>query len=180
MEETTQVAQVVQEAAMNWGPALAVAGAFLAAVLGGIGSTLGVGMTGQAAAGLTAEKPESFGMALVLEALPGSQGIYGLMGAFLILIFFLGADKTEYITTSVGLQIFFAALPLAITALFSGIYQGRVATAGINAMARNSSVGGKAIVLAAIVETFAILGFLSTFLLINNLKGVIEAGMNVA
>jgi len=178
MENTTEVAQVVQEAVMNWGPSLAVAGAFLAAVLGGIGSTLGVGMTGQAAAGLTAEKPENFGMALVLEALPGSQGIYGLMGAFLILIFFLAdTDKVALIDTSVGLQIFFASLPLAITALFSGIYQGRVATAGINAMARNSSVGGKAIVLAAIVETFAILGFLSTFLLINNLKGILEAGI---
>ncbi len=172
MENTTEVAQVVQEAAMNWGPALAVAGAFLAAALGGIGSTLGVGMTGQAGAGLTAEKPESFGMALVLEALPGSQGIYGLMGAFLVFAFFLKDPAiAAQIDTAIGMQILFASLPLACTALFSGIYQGKVATAGIHALARKSSVGGKAVVLAAIVETFAILGFLSTFILLNNLKG---------
>lgn len=176
MENTTEIVEVAQEMVTNWGPIWAVAGAFLAAALGGIGSAIGVGMTGQAAAGITAEKPETFGMALVLEALPGSQGIYGLMGAFLILIFFLSEpEMVALVDTGIGLQIFFAALPLALTALFSGIYQGKVATAGVHALARNSSIGGKAIVLAAIVETFAILGFLSTFLLINNLKGILEA-----
>lgn len=174
MENTTEIVEIAQAAVVNWGPVWAVAGAFLAAALGGIGSAIGVGMTGQAATGLAAEKPESFGMALVLEALPGSQGIYGLMGAFLILIFFLAdAEIVAKVDTMIGLQIFFAALPLALTALFSGIYQGKVATSGIQALARNSAVGGKAIVLAAIVETFAILGFLSTFLLINNLKGLL-------
>lgn len=174
MENTVEVSQVVQAAVTNWGPALAVAGAFLAAALGGIGSTLGVGMAGQAAAAVTAEKPENFGMALVLEALPGSQAIYGLMGAFLVFAFFLqDADIFAQIDNSIGLQIFFASLPLAFTALFSGIYQGRVATAGMNALARNPSVFGKAIVLAAIVETFAILGFLATFILLNNLKGIL-------
>ena len=175
MENTTEIATTAVEVAMNWGPVWAVLGAFLAAILGGIGSTLGVGMTGQAAAGLTAEKPESFGMALVLEALPGSQGIYGLIGVFLIGNFFLGnQDILPLIDTAAGLQIFFASLPLAITALFSGIFQGRVAAAGVNALARNASVGGKAIVLAAIVETFAILGLLSTFLLLDNVRKALE------
>ncbi len=178
MENTAEVAQVVQEAVANWGPALAVAGAFLAAALGGIGSTIGVGITGQAGAALTAEKPDSFGKALVLEALPGSQGIYGLMGAFLIYNFFLqNPEISAQITTQSGLEIMFAAMPLALTALFSGIYQGRVATSGMQALARNESVFGKAMVLAAVVETFAILGFLSTFILLNNLKGVFTAAI---
>lgn len=176
MENTTEIATAVQEVVTNWGPVWAVLGAFLAAILGGIGSTLGVGMTGQAAAGLTAEKPESFGIALVLEALPGSQGIYGLIGVFLIGSFFLGNEELlPLVDNAVGLQIFFASLPLAITALFSGIYQGRVATAGINALARNASVGGKAIVLAAVVETFAILGLLSSVLLLKNIQTALMA-----
>ena len=171
MENTTAIATTVQEVAMNWGPVWAVLGAFFAAILGGIGSTLGVGMTGQAAAGLTAEKPEAFGMALVLEALPGSQAIYGLIGVFLIGNFFLAnQDVLPLIDTATGLQIFLASLPLAITAFLSAIYQGRVATAGINALARNASIGGKTIVLAALVETFAIIGLLSTFLLLDNIK----------
>lgn len=176
MENTTEIVAVAEKVVTNWGLVWAVGGAFLAAALGGIGSAIGVGITGQAAAGLTAEKPETFGMALVLEALPGSQGIYGLMGAFLVLVFFLSnPDVAALVDTGVGLQIFFASLPLAFTALFSGIYQGKVATSGIHALARNSSVFGKAIVLAAIVETFAILGFLASFLLYNNLKTVLES-----
>ena len=176
MENTAEIAQVVQEAAISWGPALAVAGAALAAGLGGIGSAIGVGLAGQAGTALTAEKPDAFGKALVLEALPGSQGIYGLMGAFLIYNFFLqNPDMAAQINTQAGLEIMFASLPLALTALFSGMYQGRVATAGMQALARNEAVFGKAMVLAAIVETFAILGFLSTFILFNNLKGVLAA-----
>jgi len=151
------------------GAILAVSGAFAAAVLGGIGSTLGVGAAGKAGAGVTAEKPEAFGKLLVLTALPGSQGIYGLIGAFLITVFFDIAN----LTTSQGWQIFFASMPLAITALFSGIFQGKVAVAGAQIVAKNPAEGGKAIVLAAIVETFAILGLLATFLLFNNIKGSI-------
>lgn len=176
MENTTEIATTATTVAMNWGPILAVFGAFLAAILGGIGSTLGVGMTGQASAGLTAEKPESFGIALVLEALPGSQAIYGLIGVFLIGSFFLGnTDLLPLIDNSIGVQILLASLPLALTALLSGIYQGRVATAGVNALARNASIGGKTIVLAAVVETFAILGLLSSVLLLINIQTALNA-----
>lgn len=167
-ETTTTVAEV----ASNWGPALAVLGAFLAAALGGIGSSLGVGAVGKAAAGVTAEKPEAFGKLLVLEALPGSQGIYGLIGTFLVIAFFNSGGLTlSGLTTEQGMQIFLACLPLAITSLTSAIYQGKVAVAGANIVAKNPADAGKAIVLAAMVETFAILGLLATFLLLNAIKG---------
>ncbi|MCT4592319.1 MAG: V-type ATP synthase subunit K [Candidatus Gracilibacteria bacterium] len=168
MNETVEI---VAENAYNWGPALAILGALLAATLGGIGSTLGVAAAGKAAAGVTAEKPEAFGKLLVLEALPGSQGIYGLIGTFLVIAFFTIAD----LTTEQGFQIFLACLPLAFTALFSGVLQGKVAVAGANIAAKNPAEAGKAIVLAAIVETFAILGLLSSFLLLNDIKGAISA-----
>jgi V/A-type H+-transporting ATPase subunit K len=150
------------------GPALALAGGAVAALLGGIGSSLGVGAAGITGAGVATERPEAFGKILVLEALPGSQGIYGLIGAFLVLNFFSGTLFD--LTYSQGLQIFFACMPLAFTALFSGIFQGKVAAAGMNILAKNPANVGQAIVLAAIVETFAILGILSTFLMLTAIK----------
>ena len=69
---------------MSLGQALAIFGAALAA-LAGVGSALGVGVAGEAANGVVAEDPNKFGQTLVLQALPGTQGIYGLLVAFLIL-----------------------------------------------------------------------------------------------
>ena len=62
-------------------------GVALSAILSGIGSAIGVGKAGQAAAGVIADQPERFGNCLVLELLPGSQGIYGFAVSILILIF---------------------------------------------------------------------------------------------
>lgn len=164
--------ETITEVAFSWGPVLAVLGAFLTATLGGIGSTLGVGAAGKAGAGVTAEKPEAFGKLLVLEALPGSQGIYGLIGTFLVITFFnSGGLNIANLSTSDGCLIFLACLPLAITSCMSAIFQGKVAVAGANIVAKNPAEGGKAIVLAAMVETFAILGLLASFLLLNAIKG---------
>jgi len=65
---------------LSIGLALAVLGAAIAAAVAGIGSALGVGIAGQAAAGLVSEDPDKFGKVLLLEALPGTQGIYGFLG----------------------------------------------------------------------------------------------------
>ncbi len=157
--------------ALTSGPALAALGAATAAALGGAGSAIGSGIAGQAASGVTSEKPELFGKLLVLEILPGSQGIYGLVGAFLVTLFF---PHIMDLTASQGAYIFFACLPLAITGLFSGMFQGKVAAAGAQVVAKNPDGMGKAIVFAAIVETFAIFGLLITFLLLNNLKTAIS------
>ncbi len=153
------------------GPALALAGWAVAALLGGIGSSIGVWAAGVKGAGVATERPEAFGKILVLEALPGSQWIYGLIGAFLVLNFF---DVTA-LTLSQWSQVFFACMPLAITALFSGIFQGKVASAGMWIIAKNPANGGQAIVLAAIVETFAILGLLASFLMLSDIKNAIAA-----
>jgi V/A-type H+/Na+-transporting ATPase subunit K len=149
------------------GLALALAGAALAVGLGGTGSAIGVGLAGQAGAGVATEQPEKFGKVLVLEALPGTQGIYGFLVGFLILLFtgvLTGAPKE--ISTAQGWQLFFACLPCAIACLFSGINQGKVSAAGMNMIAKDASQMGKAIVLSAMVETYAVLGFLISALLI--------------
>jgi V/A-type H+-transporting ATPase subunit K len=149
------------------GLALAILGAALSAGLAGTGSSLGVGIAGQAAAGVTTEDPSKFGKLLVLQALPGTQGIYGFIGAFFVLNMtkLLGGNPID-LTIDQGWQICFACLPVAIAGLFSGIYQGKVSASGCGSVAKRPETMGKAVILAAMVETYAILGLLATILLL--------------
>ena len=153
---------------MEIGIALVFIGAAVTAFLGFAGSAIGMGFAGQAAAGVVGEKPNLFGKMLLMQALPGSQGIYGLVGAFLILSFsgVLGATEALNISTTVGLQYLFAGLPIGIAGLVSGIYQGIVAAAGVSLIAKDESNMGKAIVLSVMVETWAIFGVLISFILL--------------
>lgn len=147
----------------NGGLTFAALGAAMATIFAGIGSSKGVGMTGEAAAALTTEQPEKFGQALILQLLPGTQGLYGFVIAFLIFLN-AGADTT----LAQGLYMFMASLPIAFTGLFSGIYQGRVASAGIQILAKKPEHATKGIIYSAMVETYAILGFVISFLLVLN------------
>lgn len=153
------------------GIALAILGAAIAVSLAGIGSSIGVGIAGQAGAGTISEEPEKFGKVLLLEALPGTQGIYGFLGAIMVLqkIGLLGG-QIPALTAVQGWQIFFACLPVAIAGLVSGIYQGKVSAAGMGVVAKQPADSGKAIILAAMVETYAVLGLLTTILLINGVQ----------
>ena len=158
---------------ISTGLALAVAGAALAAALGGIGSSIGVGVAGQSGTGVISEKPELFGKILLLQALPGTQGIYGFLGALLILIQIglIGGSATE-ISLSTGWQFFGAGIPVGLAGLFSGIYQGRVSAAGLNAVAKDATNTGKAVIMSAMVETYAVLGLLVSVLLIFGIQVV--------
>lgn len=104
---------------------LAMAGAAVAA-LAGIGSAIGIGIAGQAAAGVISEDPKKFGQTLILQALPGTQGIYGLLIAFLIMtkIGLLGGDGLLDITMAQGAYIFASGIPVGLVGIFSGIAQG--------------------------------------------------------
>ena len=101
---------------------LALLGAALAAALAGMGSAKGVGLVGEAASGLLSEDPSKFGKALILQALPGTQGIYGLITAFLI-IFKMGVLSGEPLALTVGQGAYFlmASLPIAIVGYYSAI-----------------------------------------------------------
>ena len=61
------------------GLALALLGAGLAAVLSGIGSAKGTGIAGEAGTGLLCQDPSKFGKVLILQVIPGTQGLYGLV-----------------------------------------------------------------------------------------------------
>ena len=151
---------------------LAVLGAALAVGLGGIGSAKGVGIAGEAAAGLIAEDPDKFGQTLILQALPGTQGIYGFLVGIMVMLNcgFLGGNAA--LTASQGMYVLAACLPCALTGLISGIHQGRVAAAGINVVAKRPNVVSKAMIYAAMVETYAILGLLISILLVINVGKV--------
>lgn len=161
----------LKEKNMELGIALAILGAALAAGFAGAGSALGVGIAGQSGSGVISEEPEKFGQVLLLEALPGTQGIYGFLAAIMALqkIGLLGGEILT-VSTSVGWQIAFACLPIAITGLSSGWLQGKVSSAGMGVVAKQPKALGKAIVLSAMVETYAVLGLLTTILLLNGIK----------
>lgn len=147
---------------------LAVLGAALAALLACMGSAKGVGLVGEAASGLLSEDPSKFGKALILNALPGTQGIYGFITAFMILYKtgFFSSGMSVSITQAQGLFYLIAGLPIGIVGLYSGIKQGRVAASGISLIAKRPDEVGKAITSAALVETYAIFALLVSLLLI--------------
>lgn len=154
----------------GFGLALALLGALTAALLAGIGSARAVGMVGEAAAGVVSQDPGKFSKVLILQLLPGTQGLYGLLTAVLALsqIGILGGTP-QMLTISQGLMYFVACLPIAIVGYFSAIAQGRAAVAGVGIVAQKPDQNGKAITMAAMVETYAILALLITILALTSL-----------
>jgi len=148
---------------LSLGVTYAVLGAGLAVIMAGIGSVIGIGYPGRAAAGVLSEDPSKFGSLFLLVVLPGTQGFYGFVAAFLII-----GNIAKVTTSAQGMQLLFAALPIAFTGLFSGIHQGKVCAAGVNLVAKRSKEVMKGVIFAAMVETYAVLGLLMTFFL-NNL-----------
>ncbi|MBR5826507.1 MAG: V-type ATP synthase subunit K [Clostridia bacterium] len=155
----------------NLGLFFAILGAALAVGLAGIGSAKGVGLTGEAAAGLLSEKTDMFGKVITLQILPGTQGLYGFIVA-LVLLNKIGvfSGNVVDITLQQGLSLFAACLPIAITGFFSAIYQGRVAAAGISLIAKQPTMLGKSMTLASIVELYAILTLLVSYLAVFNIS----------
>jgi V/A-type H+-transporting ATPase subunit K len=155
---------------MDIGIGLAVAGAAFAAFLASCGSAWGIAVAAEAAGGVLTEDPEKFGRLLVMIALPGTQGFYGFLGAFYIMmkINLLGGGVP--VSLDSGLQLMFAGLPVGIVGLVSGYYQGVASAAGIHLVAKRPEETGKAIILPAMVETYAVLGLLATILLVSGIK----------
>lgn len=154
----------------NIGLALAVFGAATAALLSGVGSAMGVGIVGQAAAGVVSVDPSKFSKALVLQLLPGTQGLYGLLTAVLLLnrVGIIGGTVST-LSLSQGLMFLASGLPMGVVGLLSAVYQGRSAAAGIGIIAKKPDQSGKAIIMAAMVETYAILALLISILIIYNI-----------
>jgi V/A-type H+-transporting ATPase subunit K len=145
---------------------VAYLGAALACALAGIGSSVGVGIAAQASTGVMSVDPKKFGKVLLLSALPGTQGIYGFVIAFLLLGKIAGFSTLELTD---AWKIFAAGLPVALAGLLSGIFQGKVCASGAMMTAKQPDDSGKALILAVFVEFYAILGFLVSFLMLGQI-----------
>ena len=156
----------------NMGTIFALLGAALAVGLAGAGSARGVGVAGEAAAGVVAEDPGKFGKVMVLQLLPGTQGIYGLIIGFITLsqTGILG----DYVDISIakGLVYLCACLPIAIAGYFSAIGQGKAAAASIGVVAKKPDQFGKAMIFPIMVETYAILALLVSILAISGAANI--------
>ena len=137
----------------------------IAVIFSGMGSSRGVGNAGQAAAALLKEEPEKFAQALILQLLPGTQGLYGFVIGFFILL-----RMSAGVSLATGLAYVFVALPVGVVGYFSAKYQGNVATAGLQILAKRPEHVMKGVILAAMVETYAILAFVVSFMLLTNVQ----------
>ncbi len=147
------------------GIGLALLGAAIAASAG-CGSAVGVGIAGQAASGVVAADPKKFGRTLILQALPGTQGIYGLIISFLIMVktgFLSGAPLD--ISTMTGMYYLAAGIPVGVVGIVSGIAQGQAAASALQLTAKRPDQMVKGIIYTAMVETFAIFSLLVSVLI---------------
>jgi len=155
------------------GLALALLGSGLAVGLSCVGSAKGTGIAGEAGTGLLCEDPSKSGKVMVLQLLPGTQGLYGMVVWFFALIRmdFMGNAAAVASTMSVqtGLQFFAACMPMAIGGLLSAIAQGRVAAGSINILAKKPDDWSKGLILCGIVEFYAILSLLASMLMLLQL-----------
>lgn len=145
----------------NGGLIFTALGAAMAVALAGTGSAKGCGIAGEAATGVVTEEPEKFGKALILQLLPGTQGLYGFIIGFLTLL-----KLGENPTVAQGLYMLAAGAFVGLVLLTSGIAQGRVSAAGMQILAKNPYQNTKGIIFAAIVETYAILGFVAGIIML--------------
>ncbi|MCI8599733.1 MAG: V-type ATP synthase subunit K [Lachnospiraceae bacterium] len=155
----------------NLGIVYALLGAALAVFLAGSGSAIGVGIAGRAAAGVVTEDPSKFAKVLIMQLLPGTQGIYGLLVGFITLskVGLLGGGAAE-LDVQTGLLILSACLPIAVAGLISAIAQGKTAAASIGIVAKKPEQFGKAMLFPAMVETYAILALLISILAVSAIQ----------
>lgn len=148
------------------GIVFALAGVAIATILAGIGSAKGVGMAAEAGMGVLSEDSSKFGKLLVLELLPGTQGLYGFIVSVMIMLNIgaLGGGIVSDLELSKGLLYFAASLPIGFGGLFSGIAQGRAATAAIGLIAKKGEDFSKGMVSTTLVEIYALLAFLVSLL----------------
>ena len=148
------------------GLALALLGAALAGGMAGVGSAIGIGIAGESAAGVMSEDPDKFVKCLMLQALPGTQGFYGFIIVFMVMNKLQLFSAPLSVSWVQGLMIFASCMPVALACWMSAIYQGKTSAAAIQMISKKPDAVGKALVLPAMVETYAVLSLLTSILLL--------------
>jgi V/A-type H+-transporting ATPase subunit K len=157
---------------MTTGLVLTILGGVLSAVLTAFGSARMVGKVGESASGVVSQDPSLFSKVLLLQLLPGTQGLYGLLVAVLLFskIGLLGGNIDAALlaaeSAKTGMAYFAACMPMALGGMISAFYQGRTAIAGVALVAKKPEHSGKAVMMSAMVETYAILSLLISVIVI--------------
>ena len=151
---------------VNSGIGCAVAGAMLAVMFGGWGSARGLRIAGAQTAGVLAEKPELFGRLLVLTALPGTQGFYGLITTIMIARQIKLMEGAPVCPPLVGFGLLFIGFCVGVVLYRSAVFQGETSAACISLTARKPEEAGRAILFPALVETYAVVALLAAILMI--------------
>jgi V/A-type H+-transporting ATPase subunit K len=141
-------------------------GAMLAVMFGGIGSAGGIRTAVSQAAGVLSEKPELFGRLLVLMAMPGTQGFYGFICAITIAMRIGLIEGSVDVTPVAGMGLFFTGLTTGVVLWRSALWQGEAAAAAVSLTAKRPEEGGRAILMPALVETYAVVALLASILMI--------------
>ena len=149
---------------------LALAGAGIAVTLACIGSAKGVGMASEAASAVVIDDPSKFAKLLILQLLPGTQGLYGFVVAVMIFLKIGVLGGSPDISLTAGLLYFVAALPIGIGGYISAVSQARVAVTGMSIVAKKPSESSKAVISATLVEFYALIAFISSFLMVMNIE----------
>lgn len=149
----------------------ALLGGGAAAIGGGIGSAVGITYAAQVGSGILTEDPDKFGGMLPIMAMPGTQGIYGFITAILVIMLFgIFAGKGDALTARQGVMIFLSCLPVAFLCCVSAIYQGLTSAAASGMIARRTEEAGKALILPALVETYAVLSLIVTIMMLLSVQ----------
>ncbi|MGM0530012.1 MAG: V-type ATP synthase subunit K [Bacteroidota bacterium] len=136
--------------------------------LAGIGSAIGVAKGGNATIGALKKRPDAFGSYMLLSALPGTQGLYGFAG-FFIIHNQLPAILEEGMVMYQGVSILAAGIALGLVGLWSARWQGGVTANGIAGIGSGHDVFGNTMILAVFPELYAIIAFAATFLISGQL-----------
>lgn len=141
---------------------LAYIGIGLMVGLAGVGSAFGCSIAGSASVGAMKKNPDGFGSYLLLTALPGSQGLYGFAGYFLMSAFFGLLNDPTWAQAS---AVFGSGLAVGLVGLLSSYRQGQVCANGIAAIGSGHDVAGKTLILAVFPELYAIIALAAAYMI---------------
>lgn len=146
---------------MNTGYVIGIIGIAICVALCGIGSCIGLYKAASAASGVLGEDSKKYSKLVILMLLPATQGLYGFLIG-IIASGSLGAIETA----AQGWALFGAVMPMAVTGLMSGVFQGHTAAKCILAVGRQETLSGKLVIPPAMIEFYAILGLIISIILI--------------
>ena len=148
------------------GPVLVFAGAVMVVVFGGLGSAIGIRISGTQAAGVLAEKPELFGKMFVMMALPGTQGFYSFVCGIMMIVLSGVLNKGTVVSGAKGFALMTVGVGVGLVEWLSAILQGQSSAAAESLTGRQPGSSGQAILIPALVETYAVIALVSGILLI--------------